>query len=85
MPATTSRSTPGFSVQVAAFPTQAAANTFRESLAARGYDVRVWGTEAPFRVRVGRFATRAEAGALAQELRGKMIAKDAYVVEAEVR
>ena len=30
---------------------------FRESLAARGYDVRVWGTEAPFRVRVGRFAT----------------------------
>jgi cell division protein FtsN len=84
-PATTSRSTPGFSVQVAAFPTQAAANTFRESLAARGYDVRVWGTEAPFRVRVGRFATRAEAGALAQELRGKMIAKDAYVVEAEVR
>ena len=72
-------------MQVAAFPTQAAADKFRESLAARGYDVRVWGTEAPFRVRVGRFATRAEATTLAQELRAKMIAKDAWVVEAEVR
>ena len=79
------RAAPGFSVQVAAFPTQAAADKFRESLAARGYDVRVWGTEAPFRVRVGRFATRAEATTLAQELRTKMIAKDAWVVEAEVR
>jgi cell division septation protein DedD len=84
-PSSGARSAPGFSVQVAAFPTEAAATTFRETLAARGYDVRVWGTEAPFRVRVGRFATRAEASALAQELRGKMIAKDAYVVEAEVR
>ena len=72
-------------MQVAAFPTQVAADKFRESLAAKGYDVRVWGTEAPFRVRVGRFATRAEATTLAQELRAKMIAKDAWVVEAEVR
>jgi cell division protein FtsN len=76
---------PGFSVQVAAFPNKPAADSFRESLAARGYDVRVWGTENPFRVRVGRYATRAEAAELAQELRAKMIAKDAYVVEAEVR
>ena len=72
-------------MQVAAFPTQSAADKFRESLAAKGYDVRVWGTEAPFRVRVGRFTTRAEANAMAQELRGKMISKDAWVVEAEVR
>lgn len=84
-PSSSGRSASGFSVQVAAFPTQDAAAKFRESLAAKGYDVRVWGTEAPFRVRVGQFATRAEASALAQELRGKMIAKDAYVVEAEVR
>jgi cell division protein FtsN len=79
------RGAPGFTVQVAAFPTRAAADSFRESLAARGYDVRVWGTENPFRVRVGRFATRAEASALAQELRAKMIARDAFVTEAEVR
>lgn len=84
-PPGTTRPTPGYSVQVAAFPTQAAADTFRETLAAKGYDVRVWGSAAPFRVRVGRFATRAEATALAQELRAKMIAKDAWVVEAEVR
>jgi cell division protein FtsN len=84
-PSSSVRSAPGFSVQVAAFPTEATAATFRETLAAKGYDVRVWGAEAPFRVRVGRFATRAEASALAQELRNKMIAKDAYVVEAEVR
>ena len=84
-PPAAGRTGPGFSVQVAAFPTQAAADSFRELLAARGYDVRVWGIAAPFRVRVGRFATRAEANALAQELRAKMIAKDAWVVEAEVR
>ncbi len=79
------RSTAAYSVQVAAFPTEAAADKFREALAAKGYDVRVWGAEAPFRVRIGRFATRAEATAMAQELRGKMISKDAWVVEAEVR
>ena len=72
-------------MQVAAFPTRAAADSFMESLRARGYDVRVWGMEAPFRVRVGRFATRAEAAAIAQELRTRMISKDAFVAEAEVR
>jgi hypothetical protein len=56
-----------------------------ESLQAKGYDVRVWGTEAPFRVRIGRYATRAEASAIARELRSQMISKDAFVAEAEVR
>ena len=51
----------------------------------KGYDVRVWGTDAPFRVRIGRYATRAEASAIAQELRTRMISKDAFVAEAEVR
>ena len=79
------RSGPEFTVQVAAFPTRAAADSFMESVRARGYDVRVWGTAAPFRVRVGRFATRAEAAVIAQELRTRMISKDAFVAEAEVR
>jgi hypothetical protein len=70
---------------VAAFPTKVAADRFMETLEAKGYDVRVWGTEYPFRVRVGRFATRAEAAAIAQELRTRMISKDAFVTEAEVR
>ena len=72
-------------MQVAAFPTKAAADTFVESLRAKGYDVRVWGTEYPFRVRIGRYATRAEATTIAQELRSRMISKDAFVTEAEVR
>ena len=79
------RSGPEFTVQVAAFPTRAAADTFMESLRTKGYDVRVWGTEAPFRVRIGRYGTRAEASAIAQELRTRMISKDAFVAEAEVR
>lgn len=79
------RGGPGFTVQVAAFPTKAAADSFMESLRAKGYDVRVWGTEAPFRVRIGHYATRAEASAIARELRSQMISKDAFVVEAEVR
>jgi len=82
---TARRAAPGFTVQVAAFPTKAAADTFMKSLRVKGYDVRVWGTEYPFRVRIGRFATRAEATTVAQELRTRMIAKDAFVVEAEVR
>jgi hypothetical protein len=56
-----------------------------ETLKAKGYDVRVFGTESPFRVRIGRFATRAEATVLARELQTKMISRDAWVVEAEVR
>ena len=79
------RSGPEFTVQVAAFPTKAAADSFMESLRTKGYDVRVWGTEAPFRVRIGRYATRAEASAIARELRSQMISKDAFVAEAEVR
>ena len=79
------RAGPEFTVQVAAFPTRAAADRFMETLQAKGYDVRVWGTEYPFRVRIGRFATRAEAATIAQELRTRMISKDAFVAEAEVR
>ena len=87
VPATSTprRSGPEFTVQVAAFPTKAAADSFMESLRAKGYDVRTWGTEAPFRVRIGRYATRAEASAIAQELRTRMISRDAFVAEAEVR
>jgi cell division septation protein DedD len=85
-PAAQSASTArAYSVQAAAFPTRDAATSFMETLKARGYDVRIFGTENPFRVRIGRFATRAEATALAKELQTKMISRDAWVVEAEVR
>lgn len=70
-----------YSVQVAAFPKQRDAEALAAVLKQRGYDVRVWGEKAPFRVRVGRYATR-EAAAAAQ---GRMKASrvNGIVVEAE--
>lgn len=52
-----------FSVQVAALQTQAEANAIVTKLRAKGYDARVDGTAAPFRVRFGLFPTRAAAAA----------------------
>ncbi len=47
-----------WSVQVAAWPTMAEAETFAADIRARGYEVRIDGTSAPFRVRFGRYPTR---------------------------
>lgn len=47
-----------WSVQVAAWPTMEEAEKFAADIRARGYDVRVDGTTAPFRVRFGRYPTR---------------------------
>ena len=70
-----------YSVQVAAFPKQRDADALAEVLQQRGFEVRVWGTKAPFRVRVGRYATREEA----EEARARMKASrvNGLVVEAE--
>jgi hypothetical protein len=46
---------PEFSVQVAAYSTRADATALFNRLKARGFDVRVVGDRAPFRVRVGRY------------------------------
>ncbi len=54
---------PVWSVQVAAFPTADEAATFAAEMIERGYDARVDGIAAPFRVRFGRYATRAAAAA----------------------
>ncbi len=70
-----------YTVQVAAYSTLQAAERLRASLAARGYDARVVGTEKPFRVRVGRYDTRAAADSVARQMRAKKIT--AYVTEAE--
>jgi cell division protein FtsN len=48
----------------------------RARLAARGYAARVVGAVQPFRVRVGRYATRAHAEPVAKAIHG-------YVTEAE--
>ena len=68
-------------MQVGAYPTRAAAEARRKSLAARGVEARIVGSTKPYRVRVGRYATRAQADAAAARLRAKQIS--VYVTEAE--
>ena len=48
-------------MQLAAYDAAAPAEALVKRLRVRGIDARVSGTTRPFRVRVGRFATRAEA------------------------
>ena len=55
------RRTGAFTVQVAAYDTKSAANRLATKLRGQGLEARVVGTAKPFRVRVGRYATRAEA------------------------
>lgn len=70
-----------YSVQVAAFPKQRDAEALAQVLSQRGFAARVWGSAPPFRVRVGRYATREDAeGELA---RMKAARLNGIVVEAE--
>lgn len=57
------RGAPLWSVQVGAFSARAEADAVVTRMRARGYDARVDGTAAPFRVRFGKFPTRAAAAA----------------------
>lgn len=60
-----------WSVQIAAFQTAREAQEFAAAIRARGYDVRVDGSSAPFRVRFGRYPTRAAAATAMEEYRRK--------------
>lgn len=62
---------PGYTVQVAAYQTQQAAQTLADQLQGRGYPVRVFGAAAPFRVRIGRYPTEAQADSVARVLKAK--------------
>ncbi|CAN5672762.1 hypothetical protein BH23GEM1_BH23GEM1_02830 [soil metagenome] len=62
-----------YSVQVAATTTRAGAQTIVNRMAARGYQARIDGTSNPFRVRVGRYQTRAAANRVLDELKAKGI------------
>ena len=70
-----------FSVQVAAFDTRAGADALVRRLTTRGYTARVVGTRAPYRVRVGRYATRERAAEVARQLSSS--SSRAVVIEAE--
>jgi cell division protein FtsN len=70
-----------FTVQVAAYNAKAQADALVTKLTADGYTVRVWGTQAPFRVRIGRYPTWSDANAAHKELAAKQI--ESFVTEAE--
>jgi hypothetical protein len=70
-----------FSVQVAAVSSVAAANELMQTLHGQGYESHVVRDEdGLFKIRVGRFAQRAEAQSLVAELKGK-IGGQPFVVE----
>jgi cell division septation protein DedD len=69
-----------YSVQVAAYNRKVEADKLVTSLEKRGYDARVDGTVAPFRVRIGRYATSADAQTALREIKSKNMA--GFVVRA---
>ena len=79
-PTTTPATGPTWSVQVAALSTRAEANALVARLRERGYDARIDGTSAPFRVRFGRYPTMAAAAAAMNGYKTRERA-DAFVVE----
>ncbi len=68
-----------YSVQLSALNTQRQAEQFAQRYRAQGIDARVDGTTAPFRVRTGYFATRAQANARLAELKAK--GHDGFIAE----
>ena len=82
-PATAAPAKREFCVQVGAYDSRPAAEKFALTLRDRGYDSRVHGNIPPYRVRIGRYATRAQADSAAQKLNAKKIA--GFVTEAEPR
>jgi len=70
-----------WSVQIAAYNVKSQAQTMAARLKKNGYEARVSGTVAPFRVRIGHYATQAQATAVMRSLKAKQI--NGFVVKAE--
>jgi cell division septation protein DedD len=70
-----------FSVQVAAYNVKRDATSLAARLKARGFDVRVVGDKAPYRVRIGRYPTRAAAAAALARMRASQV--NGIIVDAE--
>lgn len=71
-----------FSVQVAAYNVKSQADAMAARLRKGGYEARVDGKAAPYRVRIGRYATRAQASAVQRSLKAKLIT--GIVVQADL-
>jgi len=72
-----------YTVQTAAYNVKSQADAMVAKLRKRGYEARVFGTRAPFRVRIGRYPTQSQANAVMRSLKAKQI--DGFVVKAESR
>lgn len=72
-----------FSVQVAAYNVKSQAAAMVAKLKKSGYEARVDGTAAPFRVRIGKYASSAQASAVQRSLKAKQIT--GFVVQAEIQ
>jgi len=80
-PSATSPASHGrYTLQVAAYASKTDAEALAKRLRARGFDVRVVGGTKLFRVRIGRYTTRAAAVAAQAQLKAKKIS--AFVAEA---
>lgn len=74
--------TRSYSVQVAAANTRATAQSIVNRMQLRGYQARIVGTSAPFRVRVGSYATRDAATRAMNEMKAKGIEGFVAVIDA---
>jgi cell division protein FtsN len=72
-----------YSVQVAAYNRRTEADKLAASLTKRGYQARVDGDVAPFRVRIGRYATNKDAEDALKKIKAKQM--DGFVVRAPER
>lgn len=70
-PASTPLAGAVYSVQVAAYSHKIDAEKLASTLSNRGYEARVDGTVAPFRVRIGRYATNGEAEDALKKIKAK--------------
>ena len=73
----------GYSVQVAAYNVKSQADAMVAKLKKSGYEARVDGSAKPFRVRIGQYATQAQASAVQRSLKAKQI--EGYVVQADIK
>lgn len=72
-----------WSVQIAAYNVKSQATAMAAKLKQRGYEARVDGDKAPFRVRIGRYATSSQASAVQRSLKAKQIT--GFVVQADTQ
>ena len=81
VPADEGSSSGEWTVQIAAYNVKSQAQAMVAKLKKNGYEARVSGTAAPFRVRIGHYATQAQATAVMRSLKAKQM--NGFVVKAE--